>query len=216
MTAVETLVLAASGSLVWSILLKVTATTVLALALVRLARRRQAAFRHVLLAAAFAVLIVLPVAAAVAPAIRVAVPVAAHQAAATADVEPVIDAARIGVLGRPGGRGRAVSALDVLRVIVHDPAGRLDCRRDDVRAARRHWAVAGACASPIGAALAARPGDRRAAGAGSRSSPAGGRAAARVRARADDLRRDPSHDRPADRCARVDERRPCPRAHARD
>ena len=94
MTAVETLVLAASGSLVWSILLKVTATTVLALALVRLARRRQAAFRHVLLAAAFAVLIVLPVATAVAPAIRVAVPVAAHQAAATADVEPVIDAAR--------------------------------------------------------------------------------------------------------------------------
>ena len=101
MTAVETLVLAASGSLVWSILLKVTATTVLALALVRLARRRQAAFRHVLLAAAFAVLIVLPVAAAVAPAIRVAVPVAAHQAAATADVEPVIDAARNGASADP-------------------------------------------------------------------------------------------------------------------
>jgi hypothetical protein len=87
MTAVENLMLAASGSLVLSVLLKVTATPVFALALVRLARRRRAAFRHVLLAAAFAVLIVLPVAAAVAPAIRVAVPVAAHQAAATADVE---------------------------------------------------------------------------------------------------------------------------------
>src|SRR5580765_83440 len=94
MTAAQTLMLAASGSLVWSILLKVTATTVVALALVRLARRRQAAFRHVLLAAAFGVLIVLPVAAVAAPTKRVAVPVAAHLAAATADVEPVADAAR--------------------------------------------------------------------------------------------------------------------------
>ncbi len=113
MTAVETLVLAASGSLVWSILLKVTATTVLALALVRLARRRQAAFRHVLLAAAFAVLIVLPVATAVAPAIRVAVPVAAHQAAATADVEPVIDAARTASSADQASGGRAGSGPDV-------------------------------------------------------------------------------------------------------
>jgi len=96
MTAAQTLMLAASGSLVWSILLKVTATTVVALALVRLARRRQAAFRHVLLAAAFGVLIVLPVAAVVAPAIRITVPVAAHRAAATADIEPVADAARTG------------------------------------------------------------------------------------------------------------------------
>ena len=44
--------LAANGSLVLSILLKVTATAVFALALVRLARRAWAAFRHVLLAAA--------------------------------------------------------------------------------------------------------------------------------------------------------------------
>lgn len=98
------LMLAASGSLAWSILLKVTATTMVALAVVRLARRRRAAFRHVLLAAAFAVLVVLPVAAVVAPAIRVAVPLAAHQAAATSDVEPVVDAARIAPsAGQAGG-----------------------------------------------------------------------------------------------------------------
>ncbi|HKW02592.1 MAG TPA: M56 family metallopeptidase [Vicinamibacterales bacterium] len=87
MTSVATLMLAASSSLVWSVVLKVTATTLLALAAAKLAHRSRAAFRHVLLAASFAVLTVLPFAALVAPAIRV--PVAMAQPAATLETAVV-------------------------------------------------------------------------------------------------------------------------------
>jgi uncharacterized protein (TIGR03435 family) len=70
--------LAVSGSLAASILIKVTVTTALALAGARLARKSRAALRHVLLAAAFAMLLVLPIASIAAPPVRIAVPVAAR------------------------------------------------------------------------------------------------------------------------------------------
>jgi uncharacterized protein (TIGR03435 family) len=61
-----------------SILAKVTVTLVLALIATRLARRSRAAVRHVLLAAAFGVILVLPLASIVAPSVRVEVPIAAQ------------------------------------------------------------------------------------------------------------------------------------------
>jgi uncharacterized protein (TIGR03435 family) len=89
MTAATALMLAASNSLVLSVVLKGTATTLLALAAARLARRSRAAFRHMLLAASFAVLTMLPFAALVAPAIRV--PVAVAQPAAPLEAAVVAD-----------------------------------------------------------------------------------------------------------------------------
>ncbi len=68
--------LAVSSSLAASIVAKATVTTALALIGARLARRSRAAVRHALLAAAFGVLLVLPVASIVAPPVRIAVPVA--------------------------------------------------------------------------------------------------------------------------------------------
>ncbi len=69
---ISDVLLAVSGSLAASILVKVTITTTLALVAVRFARRSRAAVRHTLLAAAFAVLLLLPIAAVVAPSVRVA------------------------------------------------------------------------------------------------------------------------------------------------
>lgn len=65
-----------SISLVASLLVKVTITTALALIGARLARKSRAAIRHVLLAAAFLVLLVLPIASIVAPSVSVTVPIA--------------------------------------------------------------------------------------------------------------------------------------------
>jgi len=108
MTTVNDLIFAASRSLVLSVLLKVTATTVLALAAARLSRRSPAAVRHVLLAVSFAVLVMLPIAALVAPAIEVAVPVtvatpaAAPAAVVTADQSvPMAPAETADVEGAP-------------------------------------------------------------------------------------------------------------------
>ena len=75
-----------------SILLKVTITMLLALAAVRVSKHRPAAVRHVVLAAAFAVVLLLPIASIVAPSIRVPVPAAVQQAIAPMDVELVADA----------------------------------------------------------------------------------------------------------------------------
>ena len=58
-----------------SVLLNVTLVLTLVLAATRLARRSRAAVRHVLLAAAFAVLLILPLASVVSPTIAVSVPV---------------------------------------------------------------------------------------------------------------------------------------------
>jgi len=79
MLIINELVLAMGGSLAASIVVKVTATTSLALIGAWLARRNRAAVRHALLAAAFGVLLVLPVASVVTPPVRIAVPAAAGE-----------------------------------------------------------------------------------------------------------------------------------------
>lgn len=100
MTAtINDMVLAIGGSPAASMLAKATAVTALALAATWLTRRSRAAVRHVLLSAAFAVLLVLPLASLVAPTVRVAVPIAAHQETAsipfetTSEVVKVVDVA---------------------------------------------------------------------------------------------------------------------------
>jgi uncharacterized protein (TIGR03435 family) len=85
------IMLAISGSLAASILAKATAIAALALAAARLARRSRAAVRHVLLSAAFAVLLALPMASVVVPTVRVAVPIAAHQESVSPPVEATSD-----------------------------------------------------------------------------------------------------------------------------
>ena len=71
------------------ILLEVTVVLALALAGTRLARKSRAAVRHVLLAAAFGVALILPLASMVAPAVSVEVPAAVHAVIAPLDVEPI-------------------------------------------------------------------------------------------------------------------------------
>ena len=63
--------LVVSGSFAAALLAKVTVTMALALIAVRLARKSRAAVRHLLLAAAFAVVLVLPIASIVVPSVRV-------------------------------------------------------------------------------------------------------------------------------------------------
>jgi uncharacterized protein (TIGR03435 family) len=72
-----------------SILVKATLTLVLALVGARLARNRRAATRHVLLAAAFAILLVLPIASIVIPSIQIAVPVMARENSAPPSFGPL-------------------------------------------------------------------------------------------------------------------------------
>ncbi len=67
-----------------SALAKVTITTALSLIGVRLLRGSRAAVRHALLAGAFGVLLVLPIASVVAPPVRIAVPIAAQARRRTA------------------------------------------------------------------------------------------------------------------------------------
>ena len=71
-----------------SLLVKATVITLLALAGTRLARRTRAAVRHLLLAAAFATLLLVPVISAVAPAVRIAVPMADLETVAQGLVAP--------------------------------------------------------------------------------------------------------------------------------
>ena len=75
--------IAIGGHAMLAVLFKATITTALALVAVAIARRSRAAVRHTLLLAAFAVLLALPIAAAVAPAMTIAVPVAAPAVGAT-------------------------------------------------------------------------------------------------------------------------------------
>ena len=72
-----------------SLLVKVTLTLVLALAGARLARHHRAAVRHLLLAAAFAVILALPVLSVALPTVRVEVPMAANAAAVLSSIDPV-------------------------------------------------------------------------------------------------------------------------------
>ena len=73
MSVLNAVMLAVSSSLAASIAVKATVTTALALLGVWLARRSRAAVRHTLLAAAFGVLLLLPIVSVVAPPVRIAV-----------------------------------------------------------------------------------------------------------------------------------------------
>ena len=81
--------------LVTSILAKVTITLGLALSGARLARNSRASVRHVLLASAFAVILVLPLASVVAPSVRVEVPIAAQAGLVSAPPEAVPDVSSV-------------------------------------------------------------------------------------------------------------------------
>jgi uncharacterized protein (TIGR03435 family) len=84
--------LAASGSLAGSIIAKVTVTATLALIGTRLARRSRAAVRHALLAAAFAVMLALPIASIVAPPLRIEVPIVARDRSVPPPAAEAVDA----------------------------------------------------------------------------------------------------------------------------
>ncbi len=73
--AVKEMMLAVSSSLAASVVVKVTAVIALALFAVWVARGSRAAMRHALLAAAFAVMLLLPITSLVIPPVHVAVPV---------------------------------------------------------------------------------------------------------------------------------------------
>src|SRR5262245_515647 len=75
MSHAELLQLALSGSAVGSLLLKVTLTSALALAVTSFTRRMRAAARHAVLASSFGLFLLLPLASVVAPTVRVVVPV---------------------------------------------------------------------------------------------------------------------------------------------
>jgi hypothetical protein len=73
-------VLAVDSSLAALIVAKVTVIVACGLIGVRLLRRNRAAVRHVMLAAAFGVILLLPVASLIAPPVRIVVPAARHNA----------------------------------------------------------------------------------------------------------------------------------------
>jgi hypothetical protein len=79
MPVINEVMLAVSSSLAASIVAKATVTTALSLAGVRLARRSRAAVRHALMAAAFGVLLALPVASVVAPPVLIPVSAVAQE-----------------------------------------------------------------------------------------------------------------------------------------
>jgi len=84
--------LAVSSSLAASIVVKVTVAMALALIGTWLAPRSRAAVRHALLAAAFGVMLMLPVASMVAPPVRIAVPVVPQDRAVPSPLAPATDA----------------------------------------------------------------------------------------------------------------------------
>jgi uncharacterized protein (TIGR03435 family) len=104
-----------------AILLKVTITTSLALLCAWSARRRRAAERHLLLAAAFAMLIALPAVSALAPSIHVSLPVSAEFSAAApfidapgAPVDAAPPAATSNNTAAPATRWRHLSSGDIV------------------------------------------------------------------------------------------------------
>ena len=74
-----------------ALLLKVTVILILALAGTRLARHSRAAVRHVLLAASFGALLILPIASLVAPTVRIEVPAAMQVAISAVESEPIVE-----------------------------------------------------------------------------------------------------------------------------
>jgi uncharacterized protein (TIGR03435 family) len=99
------LLLAANGSPAAALVAKATLITALALAGAWLARGSRASVRHVLLAAAFAALLTLPIASMVAPAIQLAVPVRASDLAVPNVVETVAGAGSAGTAADAGPAG---------------------------------------------------------------------------------------------------------------
>jgi len=99
---IKELLIALGDSPIASILAKVTITTALALVGAELARRSRAAVRHILLSAAFAVLIVLPLASIVAPAIQVRVPVAAREGVGPSVTGTIVDAVSLSIPASAG------------------------------------------------------------------------------------------------------------------
>jgi len=87
MPAFNGFMLAVGSSLAASIVAKVTVTAALGLIATWLARGNRAAVRHALLAAAFGVLLVLPLASVLAPPVHVAAPIAAIRVAVPSPVE---------------------------------------------------------------------------------------------------------------------------------
>jgi bla regulator protein blaR1 len=75
-----------------SLLIKITVVLLLALVAARLARRRPAAVRHVVLAAAFAALLIVPVGSALVPAVVVTVPAVVQRAIALPEPDPIVSA----------------------------------------------------------------------------------------------------------------------------
>ena len=95
-----------------SILVKATLTTTLALIGAWLARNDRAAVRHLLLAAGFAVLVVLPIASVVVPSISLTVPIAVPEETAPVALEPLAMSSSPGIeasAGSPGPVARPVA-----------------------------------------------------------------------------------------------------------
>jgi beta-lactamase regulating signal transducer with metallopeptidase domain len=119
MPVIDGAVLAASSLLAASIVVKATVATALAFIGARLARRSRAAVRHALLAAAFGVLLALPIASIVTPPVRIAVPAAAPKriepafAGTAGAISPVAPApASVGAVSAvPQSAGLSPSAL---------------------------------------------------------------------------------------------------------
>src|SRR5215471_18625749 len=115
------LVLTIGSSLPTTILLKVTLTTVMALVATYFAKRSAAAVRHVLLAAAFALLLALPIASIVAPSIAIPLPITSNQVVSPAPSAPVF--ATTSYNGNtPVGSPRASAALENPRDSLPSPA----------------------------------------------------------------------------------------------
>ncbi|HEY4365348.1 MAG TPA: M56 family metallopeptidase [Bryobacteraceae bacterium] len=107
---IESTMLATSNSLALSIVVKATLILAMALVSVVLARRSRSSMRHAILAAALGLLLVLPVASALAPPFRVAMPAAAPEEIAPIPLMPLkrfvpsVEAPRVAAdAGKPGG-----------------------------------------------------------------------------------------------------------------
>ena len=92
MPVVNGVMLSVSSSLAASIVAKVTVATALALIGARLARQSRAALRHALLAAAFGVMLALPIASIVAPPVRIAAPIVTQDRTVLPGLAGAIDA----------------------------------------------------------------------------------------------------------------------------
>jgi TonB family protein len=89
MPEIDRAMLAVGGSPAASTIFKATVATALALIVVRLAHRSRAAARHALLAAAFGVLLVLPIACIVSAPVHIAVPIAVEAPPSVGAITPV-------------------------------------------------------------------------------------------------------------------------------